>query len=360
MIPLQQAQTVLREAVREAAFPGASYGIFLGDNVLSLGAVGGFTYQADAPSVHPDTVFDLASLSKVIATTSMAMLLFTAKTLRLETPVCSVLPGFAAGEPAGSPRRAVTIEMLLAHSAGLPAHRRLYEQCAGRQQILDACLRMPLEAPPGTRALYSDIGFILLGALLEQLAGTSLDAFCEQNVFQPLAMDSTSYRPAAAACPQIPPTSTGDTLSAGVVQGIVHDENCRAMGGVAGHAGLFANAADCLRFAACILNSGAPIFQPDTVHRFTACVASPAGSSRALGWDTPSAPSSSGAFFSPHSAGHLGYTGTSLWLDFTRRLAVVLLTNRTWPGTQPRGDFDRIRTVRPAFHDAVMRELSLA
>ncbi len=360
MIPLQQSETVLRDAVREAAFPGASYGVFLGDNVLSLGAVGRFTYQADAPSVQPDTVFDLASLSKVIATTAMAMLLFEAKTLRLDTPVCSVLPEFAAGEPAGSPRRAITIEMLLAHSSGLPAHRRLYEQCASRQQVLDACLRMPLEAPPGTRALYSDIGFILLGALLEQLASASLDAFCQQTVFRPLAMQSTTYRPAATARPQIPPTSAGDTLSPGIVQGIVHDENCRAMGGVAGHAGLFANAADCLRFAACMLNSGAPIFQPDTVHRFTARVASPAGSSRALGWDTPSAPSSSGAFFSPHSAGHLGYAGTSLWLDFTRRLAVVLLTNRTWPGTQPRGDFDRIRTVRPAFHDAVMRELSLA
>ena len=358
MISLHQAETVLREAIGEGAFPGAAYGVFLDGQVLALGAVGRFTYQADAPSVQPDTVFDLASVSKVIATTAMAMLLFEAKALQLSMPICNLLPRFAADESAGSLRRAVTVEMLLAHTSGLPAHRRLYEHCSGRQQILDACLRMPLEAPPGTRALYSDIGFMLLGALLEHLAGTSLDTFCEQNVFRPLAMQSTTYRPAPPARPQIPPTSAGDTLSPGIVQGIVHDENCRAMGGVAGHAGLFANAADCLRFAASILNSGAPLFRPDTVRRFTTRVPSPRGSSRALGWDTPSAPSSSGAFFSPHSAGHLGYTGTSLWLDFTRRLAVVLLTNRTWPGTQSHSNFDRIRTVRPAFHDAVIRELS--
>jgi CubicO group peptidase (beta-lactamase class C family) len=360
MIPLQQAESVLYTAIREGAFPGAAYGISVEGKIVALSAIGRFTYQPSAPAMQPTTIFDLASVSKVIATTAMAMLLFEAKTLRLDMPVCSVLPDFAAGDPAGSPRRAVTVEMLLAHSSGLPAHRPLYEQCMDRQQVLDACLQMPLEAAPGSRALYSDIGFILLGVLLEQLVDTTLDIFSRQKIFAPLGMNASAYRPQESLRPQIPPTCAGDFLSQGIVQGVVHDENCRIMGGVAGHAGIFANAEDCLRFAACMLQEGAPLFHPETVQRFTTRVSSPAGTSRALGWDTPSSPSSSGSFFSARSAGHLGYTGTSLWLDFGRQLAAVLLTNRTWPGSQPRAAFDRIREVRPAFHDAVMRELHLA
>lgn len=359
MVRLQQAEFVLEDAIAARAFPGAAWAVLLQNAIVAQGASGRFTDAPSAPAVQPGTVYDLASLSKVLGTTAMAMRLLEAGEIQLEMPVCQLLPAFAAGEASGGPRHTITIAMLLAHTSGLPAHRRLYQQCSGRQQVLDACLRLPLEASPGTRAVYSDIGFILLGALLEEAASQPLDTFCRQQIFEPLAMHRTVYRPSASLRPLIPPTTAGDSLSSGIVQGVVNDENCRAMGGVAGHAGIFASAEDCLQFAACILHDGAPLFRPETVRHFTTRVASPPGASRALGWDTPSRPSASGSFFSAHSVGHLGYTGTSLWLDLSRRLAVVLLTNRTWPGSQSSLEFDRIRQVRPAFHDAVIRELGL-
>lgn len=353
------ARAILADATHDRAFSGAAFGVFLRGNVLAIDAVGHFTYEPESPVVLPDTVFDLASLTKVMATTAMVMLLWQRGTLDLDEPVCQRLPEFVAQEPPGSPKRAITPRMLLAHSSGLPAYERLYQRCSTRAELLDAVMRMPLEFPPETRAVYSDIGFILLGRLLEILAGEPLDSFCQREIFTPLGMSATRFCPPPNARPEIPPTQLYDPLRQRMVQGEVHDRNCWVLGGVAGHAGIFSNVADILRFATCMLNGGVPLFRSKTVSLFTARQLRPSGTSRALGWDTPSAPSASGNFFSPLSAGHLGYTGTSLWMDFDKQLAIVLLTNRTYPGEGADGVSDKIREVRPLFHDALMRELAL-
>ena len=356
---LTTADAVLRQAVADSAFPCAAYGVWLQGRVVATGAVGRFTYDSDAPPAQPETIFDLASVSKVVATTAMAMLLWERGQLDLQTPIVRWLPEFAAVpntmEPAA--RNNVTVRMLLTHSSGLPAHARLWETCATAEALLEACLRMPLEAAPGTCAVYSDIGFILFGQLLERVTGERIDAFCEREVFRPLGMECTRFLPPSAWRDAIAPTKIDETLRHRTLQGEVQDENCWRMGGVSGHAGVFGNVADLLRFAACILQQGQPLFDAQTVERFTRRYAVVADSSRALGWDTPSTPSSSGQFFSAHSAGHLGYTGTSLWLDFEKQLAVVLLTNRTYPGNGSDGISKAIRQVWPQFHDAVFADL---
>jgi CubicO group peptidase (beta-lactamase class C family) len=346
------AYSVLEQAVSEQAFPGAAFGVLAQGQVVALDAVGGFTYDQPTAPVTASTVYDLASITKVIATTSMAMLLHQDGALSLDQPLVQLLPGFAQGEPAGSTRREVTLRMLLAHASGLPGYVRLFEEPGGREGLLNACLKLPLETSPGSHAEYSDPGFILLGRALEIIAGEDLESFCSREVFAPLAMTSTCFRPPADWRSSVPPTEEDTTFRNRVIQGEVQDENCFILGGVGGHAGLFSNALDPLLYAQCLLVQHQR-FAPATVQLFTARAELPPGSSRALGWDTPSQPSSSGRFFSRHSAGHLGYAGTSLWIDFARRSAVVLLTNRTWPDRKSQS----IRTVRPAFHDAVMESL---
>ncbi len=353
------AHRVLHEAVEAHAFPGAAYGVLLGKEVLAIEGVGRFTYDLSAPPVRPETVFDLASVSKVVATTAMAMLLWERGQLGLDEPIAKRLPAFIENEPADSLKQIVTARMLLTHSSGLPAYARLFENYPTAQALLDACLRIPLETPPETRAVYSDIGFIVLGHVLETLAQERLDTFCQREIFAPLGMASTLYCPPQALMPAIPPTGIDDLFRHRLLQGEVHDENCCVLGGVSGHAGVFSNVADTLRFAGCILRRGAPLFQLETVALFTTRQDQPPGTSRALGWDTPSVPSSSGQFFSAHSVGHLGYTGTSLWIDLEKGLAVVLLTNRTFPGNSPDGISKQIQQVRPVFHDALMHQLGV-
>jgi CubicO group peptidase (beta-lactamase class C family) len=347
-----EAYSVLDQAIAEQAFPGAVFGVLSEGKVVALDGVGAFTYAPQAPLVTPSTVYDLASVTKVMATTSVAMLLYQNGALVLDRPLVDFLPDFAQGEAAGSPRHQVTLRMLLAHASGLPGYARLFETTAGREELLAACLRLPLQSSPGTRAEYSDPGFILLGQALEGIAGEGLEAFCAREVFAPLCMTSTCFRPPGDWRSAIPPTEEDLTFRHRVIQGEVQDENCFVLGGVAGHAGLFSNALDSLLYAECLLGKGR-LFSAETVQLFTSRAQVPPDSSRALGWDTPSQPSSSGKFFSRHSAGHLGYAGTSLWIDFEHPMAIVLLTNRTWPHRQSQA----IRKIRPAFHDAVMKAL---
>ena len=296
----------------------------------------------------PETIFDLASLTKVIATTSMAILLVERGKVDLEMLAAEVLKEFEGD----ANKKQITVRMLLTHTSGLPAHAKLYERSSGYDNIIRAAGALELEAEPGKKTNYSDIGFILLGELLARVAGESFDKFCGREIFEPLGMAMTRFDPPKEWKVMIPPTVDDTTFRHRLIQGEVNDENASAMGGVAGHAGLFASALDVVKFAQCMLQGGAPIFRPETVKEFTARGASATGS-YALGWDTPSAPSQSGKCFSPRSFGHLGYTGTSLWIDPERELAVVLLTNRTWPDTANQ----KIKKIRPAFHDAVVEAL---
>jgi CubicO group peptidase (beta-lactamase class C family) len=219
--------------------------------------------------------------------------------------------------------------------------------------MLQAAAEIPFAADPGSRAEYSDIGFILLGEALEQLSGSPLDSFCALDVFKRLEMELTCFKPDKKLKAQIVPSANGQEIRNRVIQGEVHDENAFVMGGVAGHAGLFSTAGDLAKFSHCLLRGGAPVFKQETVELFTRRQESPAGTSRALGWDTPSKPSQSGQYFYPGSYGHLGYTGTSLWIDPERELSVTLLTNRTWPDSKNQA----IKELRPRFHDAVIEAI---
>ncbi len=343
---------VLVNAVQACAFPGAVAAITIGGELVASEVVGRFTYESDSPQVTPHTIYDLASVSKVVATTTMAMLVYERGELDLDTPVCAVLPEFAAAEVAANDprRREITLRMLLLHSSGLPGYERLFERARTCEDLVRAALALPLTADPGTRIEYSDVGFIVLGLALERLAGEPLDSFCQREIFGPLGMAHTCFRPPASCRVAIPPTEDDRAFRGRVIQGEVHDENAWVMGGIAGHAGVFSTANDVARFAAAILSGGHPILRPDTVELFTHAVEI-GGTRHALGWDVPTPPSQAGRLFSPRSFGHLGFTGTSLWIDPERQLSVTLLTNRTWPDRKS----DAIRTVRPAFHDAVVQ-----
>lgn len=313
--------------------------------------LGRFTYAADSPEVTAETVFDLASVSKVVGTTALAMLLYERGLLDLEAPVAGVLPEFARGD---ARRNRVTLRMLLAHSSGLPGYERLFQKARSREELLAAAFSLPLEAEPGARPVYSDIGFMVLGEALARIADEPLDSFCTREIFGPLGLAHTTYCPPPQWKTQIPPTVEDKEFRHRTIQGEVQDENASVLGGVAGHAGTFSTAGDVAVFAHCMLSAGRPIFRPQTVALFTTRESAPAGTSRALGWDTPSPPSQSGKFFSARSFGHLGYTGTSLWIDPERQLSVTLLTNRTWPDCSSQ----RIKAVRPGFHDTVIEALS--
>jgi CubicO group peptidase (beta-lactamase class C family) len=333
--------------------------------------------------VKPSALFDLASLTKVVATTTAAAILHDRGLLDLDAPVIGIVPEFMAdscGEP-DPRRRDVTFRMLLAHSSGLPAYEKLFLKAHSRDDLLRAAFTTSLSTAPGTHGEYSDIGFIVLGAALERIAREPLDAFSQREIFDPLAMTRTAFNPPEETRKQIPPTADEreeeecgagtparemppqrtpqgvshprSTFRKKIIQGEVQDENAYILGGVAPHAGLFSTAEDLARFAHALLHGGRPILRPETIALFTRREPAPPGTTRALGWDTPSAPSQSGKYFGPRSFGHLGYTGTSFWIDPDRQLSITLLTNRTWPDCSNQA----IKQVRPMFHDAIIEAL---
>jgi CubicO group peptidase (beta-lactamase class C family) len=345
-----RAFQLLEEAIAQRAFPGASVAITRGGKLVALKAFGRFTYEESATPVTVESIFDVASVTKVVATTSMAMILYERGLLDLQSPLVGVVPEFAGADER---RREITFHMLLAHRSGLPGHEKLYLRTHKRDELIGEALRVPLRSSPGSRVEYSDIGFIALGLALERMAEESLDAFCKRELFGSLGMLRTTFNPPSALKPHIPPTVNDQAFRKRIIQGEVYDENASVMGGVAPHAGLFSTASDVAEFAYAMLNGGTPITRPNILALFTRRETSPSGTSRALGWDTPSTPSQSGKYFSPSSFGHLGYTGTSLWIDPERQLSVTLLTNRTWPDCANQA----IKEVRPRFHDAVVEAL---
>jgi CubicO group peptidase (beta-lactamase class C family) len=310
--------------------------------------------------VTAETVYDVASLTKVVAATAAAMLLVQRRQVDLDLPLGELLPGFVADRAKGDSAHQVKLRHLLAHSSGLPAYVEFFRTVTTPEGLLSACMALPLQAKPGVRAEYSDPGFILLGKALEMAMGEYFQVWLQHEVFEPLGMMATGFCPDPAARSAIPPTEEDTTFRHCRIQGEVQDENAWVLKGVAGHAGLFSNVPNLLRFTGALLSAGmrdasgqgADLFDPATLEIF-ARRQGPEGSSRALGWDTPSENSSSGRRFGPRSIGHLGYSGCSLWIDLDAAVAVVLLTNRTWPDRQSQ----LIRAVRPAFHDAVREAL---
>ncbi len=333
----RRAFTILEDAIRARAFPGCAVAILYRGELVAECGFGHFTYDPAASDVMADTIFDLASVSKVVATATMAAILYERGLLDLDATVPS--------------RDDLTIRGLLTHTSGLPAYIKLFERTRARDELLRLAYATPLEAPAGSRTEYSDIGFIILGDVLEKIAGEPLDRFCQREIFEPLGMDYTCFRPAKDEWHLIAPTRDDHYFRHKIIQGEVNDENAWVMNGVAGHAGVFSTAYDVALFADCWLTEGAPILKPETIAEFTR---QQPGTTRALGWDRPTPPSSSGQYFSPASFGHLGYTGTSLWCDPEKELAIVFLTNRTWPDASNQA----IKQIRPRFHDAIVETLS--
>ena len=365
----RNAFALLQSAITARAFPGCSLAVTLRGELIAHHALGRFTYDPASPPVAAASIFDLASVTKAVATTTMAMILYERGLLDLEAPVTAIVPEFAGDDLR---RRDVTVHMLLAHASGLPAYEKLFLRAKTRDELLAAAFTTDLTADPGTRADYSDIGFIILGIALERLADEPLDTFCQREILGPLGLSHSTFNPPKAwkdrivptvdECgtdtpvrqpPKSPVSMAPGTFRGRIIQGEVQDENASVLGGVAGHAGLFTPAEDVAIFAHALLSGGRPILRPETIEFFTRRETAPAGTSRALGWDTPSSPSQSGKYFGLRSFGHLGYTGTSLWIDPDRQLSIVLLTNRTWPDCRNQS----IKQVRPAFHDAVLEAL---
>jgi len=348
---LDEADTIVERGVSERAFPGAVLAVGKDGALVHLRSFGRLSYEPDAPAVQPDTIYDLASLTKVVVTTTAAMMLSDEGRLDIDKPVSAFLPGFSGGA-----KDRVTVRHLLTHSSGLDWTSPLYKEIRGKDAYLARIQALDLAYEPGTKSLYSDLGEILLGEIVERVAGEPLDAFARARILGPLGMHDTSYLPGPELRPRIAPTER-DPWRGRLLVGEVHDENAFAMGGVAPHAGLFGTAGDLARFAQMMLNGGVydhrRFAARDVVERFTRRAGVPA-SSRALGWDTPSPGSSAGTRLSPHSFGHTGFTGTSLWIDADRKLFVILLTNRV----HPTRDNNAIRAVRAAVADAVIAALA--
>lgn len=350
---------LLSTLVETGATPGGVALAGSSDAVLAESAAGRLSYAADAGFVTPDTIYDLASLTKVIVTTPLVMRLYEAGRLDIDAPVRSCVPEFAGGA-----RDRVTIADLLAHCGGLLWWTDLYRQAqiqpaaeVGRFYLGRICgLRLDYE--PRSRTVYSDLGFMLLGAVLERLTDTPLDRLAADEVFAPLGMRDIHYNPPTALRDRIAPTEN-DPERGGILHGHVHDENAYRLGGVAPHAGLFATARSLVPFARMWLAEGAVgdkrLFDGATVRRFSRRAHLVKGSSRALGWDTPAAGSSCGGRFSAMAFGHTGFTGTSLWIDPALDLFVILLTNRV----HPTRDNTALAELRPAFHDALIDVLPL-
>lgn len=343
--------SLLRDAIADGVAPGAAVAVGRRGRLVHLQGYGRIDTDSTSARVSPDsTLFDLASLTKVVATTTAAMILEEEGHLDLDRPARDHLPALD-----DSAKAAITPRLLLVHRAGLEAFAPLYQDHRGRAEYLDAINQRPLTSAPGERTVYSDWDFVLLQLLVERLSGVGLDRLTAQRVFEPLGMTQTGFNPSPEVRHRVAPTEVQEWRG-GKVHGEVHDENAWALGGVAGHAGLFSTARDLAVFAQMLLNggeyAGARVLGPATIARWTARQG--LASSRALGWDTPSPGSSAGRYFSPRSFGHTGFTGTSMWMDPERDLFVVLLTNRV----NPTRDNHRIGPLRRALADLVQQAVT--
>ncbi len=371
MMPPPSLHTALNRAVADGIFPGAVLAVRRGGDRCWVIPAGCLSPHPPNASVTSSTIYDLASLTKPLAIVTAVALLVQRGQCRLDDPVVSVLP-----ELEGAPVGPATIRQLLTHSSGLPGWRAFYEQLSSdaalpsspddrahaARRLLRLMKQEALIYKMGERSLYSDLGFMLLGIMVERLSGGSLDRFVVEHIAQPLKADPLCYLPIgqkmeisrSSMIGHIAPTEW-DTWRGRLLCGEVHDENAAALGGVAGHAGLFGAAEAVLAVTGVWLtgyHGKSSILDCDIVREFSTRHEGVSGSSWALGWDTPSPPSSSGQYFSSRSFGHLGFTGTSIWIDPVCELEVVLLSNRVHPTRTN----DGIRSFRPLIHDLVYQE----
>ena len=363
----------INAALVKGVFPGVAVLVGRADAVLYRRAAGWRSLEPTHTLTHENVIYDVASLTKPFATTVAIMLLVKEEKLRLDDPVTRCFPDFSVHG-----KQTITVRQLLSHSSGLAAWRHYYKDIAqsetqegrvgflgtrgAREYIYAQVLREQLEAAPGRKTVYSDLGFMLLGAVVEKMSGLALDQYCQKQIFRPLALDDTAFinlekrrwRDAELEESRFAPTERCPWRKR-VLCAEVHDDNAYAMGGVAGHAGLFSTVDDLHRLVSCLTACyrGDCAFLPASlVQAFWTRDGSVVGSTWALGWDTPSAQNSSaGNLFSPLSVGHLGFTGTSVWIDLENNIHVIVLSNRVHPNRKN----ETIKAFRPALHNAVMQ-----
>jgi CubicO group peptidase (beta-lactamase class C family) len=346
-----QLDSVATAMIADGGAPGVAIAVGRWGRVVHMRGYGQLDWPAGSSPVDSTTLYDLASLTKVVATTTIAMMLEEEGKLDLDRTVASYLvPQFMAVDKAG-----ITVRMLLTHSGGLEAGAPLYSHgVRGREQYLQHIEQRPLRGAPGAHMVYSDWDMILLQLVIERITGLPLDQLFASRVAMPLGLRETTFLPNESLKPRIAPTAV-DTTRGGLLQGIVHDGNAWAIGGVSGHAGLFGSARDLSRFAQMMLNNGAfggtRLLKSSTVIRWS--TVHDGLSSRALGWDSPSGESSAGRYASARAYGHTGWTGTSMWMDPERGIFIVILANRV----HSRGSSSRHVQLRRDVADVVMRSI---
>jgi CubicO group peptidase (beta-lactamase class C family) len=338
---------LLQCGVDERAFPGSVAAVAVGSDQFCV-AVGRETYDPSAPPTTTDAIFDVASLTKVVATTTAIMQLVETGALSLEDRAARFLPRLDQDR-----KKEITIRQLLTHTAGFPGPYEFYRFCRTPEQLIDSIYSLELVYRPGDRRLYDDISFMLLALIVERIVSASFDRFCEQSIFQPLQMANTGFRPQARQR-QIIPTEI-DPDRGGLLRGVVHDENAYVLGGVAGHAGLFSRALDLLRFATIMVGNNernCKVLREESIRRVRQCEWRDREGEYGLGWDRVR-PHYMGAVDDPDTIGHTGFTGTSIVISPRRALAIVLLSNRVYP---ERSDPAAVNSVRRQLVEAVLRD----
>jgi CubicO group peptidase (beta-lactamase class C family) len=343
----ERARAIVRQAVSDRAFPAAVVEVGHSQEPVWREAFGRLTFDSDAPATREDTIFDLASLTKVLSTTPLVMQQVERGSLGLDDPVRQFIAQWR-----GEDREQVTIRDLLAHCGGLTDYMPFFRDCHGRAEFEAAICQLPLEYPPRSKSVYSDLGFILLGFILEDVGTAPLADRFATLLDRMGNVERLQFNPPPQWRRETAPTEQ-DPWRGRLLVGDVHDENAWALGGAAGHAGLFGTAAavgSCARHLLQILDGRTGAFSQEMLRAFIARRTDVPGSSRALGWDTMLPTSSCGTRMSPRAFGHTGFTGTSLWIDPDRGLYVVFLTNRVHPTRAN----EQIKPVRSALHDAIL------
>jgi len=343
---------LMNSAISDSVFPGAVLLFGSSNKVIYSKAFGNYTYDKNSPEVKTNSLFDLASVSKVVGTTSAAMMLVGEGKLKLDEKVTTYLPEFN-----NNGKGKITIRNLLLHNSGLPAFKKYYDEFSTAEEVINDIMNLKLDNLPGEKYVYSDLGMITLQKVIERITGKGLDKFLHNNLFSPLEMNNTMYNPSKALKDKCVPTEVDNFWRMRLLQGEVHDERAYLLNGVAGHAGLFSTAPDLSNFATMLLNNGKykskQIIKNHIIKKWT--TKQSFQSDRALGWDTKSVKgySSAGTLLSKNSFGHTGYTGTSIWIDPDNNIYIILLSNRVHPTRNNK----KIIKFRPILQDLIFKTL---
>jgi beta-N-acetylhexosaminidase len=343
---------VMESAIRDTVFPGATLLFGVDQQILYSKAFGHYTYDKNSTQDKTNSIFDLASVSKVVGTTSAAMILVQEGKLNLDDKVIKYLPEFN-----NHYKDKITIRNLMLHNSGLAAFKKYYDVYTTSDEVVNDIMNLPLDYPPGEKYVYSDLGMITLQKVIEKISGQSLDTFLKNNLFDPLEMNNTMYNPSKDLQNRCVPTEIDTVWRMRLIQGEVHDERASIMNGVAGHAGLFSTTEDLSKFVMMYLNNGKfngkQILDSKLIDEWTTRQSDK--SDRGIGWDTKADDgySSAGQYFSKNSFGHTGFTGTSIWVDKNTKLFVILLTNRVYPTRENR----KIVEFRPILQDIIFQSV---